>query len=220
MQFKTSLHNHFKEENVRYDLFELLDEAKRLNFDILAITPHNRLFQKKELSNYDEKLDILVIPGIEKEIEKSHIIILNPDKEIEKINSFTDLIDYKKNNPEIFIIAPHPFFYFYSLGRKLEKYIKIFDAIELSYFYNSYFNLPNKKALKIAQKYNLPFIATSDTHFLKNLNKNYILVNSPKKDIKTIFQQIKNFNFQNFSQPSSFKELFSDFLKLNFNFKD
>lgn len=220
MQLKINLHSHYKDEkikeNIKYNFFQLLNEAKKLNFDALAITPHDKLFIKEEFLNDGQESDILIIPGIEKTIEKSHIVILNPNKDIEQIQSFDELKIYKKNNPQIFIIAPHPFFYFYSVGKKLEKNIEIFDAIELSYFYTPKINF-NKKAEKIAKKYNIPFIATSDTHFLKNLNKSYIIVNCLKKEINNIFQAIKNFNFQNFNQSLTLKELISDFLKLNFN---
>ncbi len=135
--------------------------------------------------------------GIEIKIKRKHILILNGDKKMEEIKTFGDLSDYKKRNPRIFVLAPHPFVFSYkSLGSKLLKNIDLFDAIELTVFSNKIFNF-NKKAEITAKKYQKPLIATSDTHSLKDLNRGYALINTEMKNAESIFASIKKGNFQN-----------------------
>jgi len=130
-------------------------------------------------------------------IKRKDIIVLNCGKEIEKVKSFQELADFKEKNPRIFILAPHPFLFgLKKLGRRLLENIELFDAIEMTVFSNKTFNF-NKKAVEIAEKYNKPFIATSDTHFLNDLERGYALINAPQKTIESIFEAVKKGNFQN-----------------------
>lgn len=206
MYLKTNLHfhaNYAPKGSAVYSFEEGIKKAAELNYQVIALTPHNKFIDNPNYSNYAEKNGILLIKGIELTIQKGHVLILNANKEVEKISSFKDLEIYKKENPAIFIIAPHPYFKFMSLGANLEKYIHLFDAIEHSWFYSKKFNL-NKKAVKISQKYNLPLIATSDTHLLNQLKNNYAVVEAEEKSAAAIFKAIKNKNFRNFTTPAKF----------------
>lgn len=196
MILKVNLHLHTAndpKDNISYSTYEAIDHAQKHNFDVLALTCHKKITCKKEYGDYAAKKGILLIPGIEARIENKDIIILNYDKEIEKVKTFEELKNYKKNNPQIFILAPHPFVPHYtnvSLGKKLEQNISLFDAIELTVFSNKIFNF-NKKAKRIAKKYNKPLIATSDTHFLKDIERGYALINAQEKTVGPVLTAIK-----------------------------
>ncbi len=199
MILKTNLHFHAAndEKAVRYDIYQGIDYAKERGFDVLAYTSHRKFKFRQEYADYAAKKGILLIPGIETEMQRKHIVILNCDGEVEEIKNFEDLADYKKKNPQIFVLAPHPFVLSYkSLGSKLLKNIDLFDAIELTVFSNKIFNF-NKKAGEVAEKYQKPLIATSDTHFPKDLNRGYILVNAEEKTAESIFASLKKGNFEN-----------------------
>ncbi|MBU1091731.1 PHP domain-containing protein [Patescibacteria group bacterium] len=200
MLIKTNLHFHTGDDpldNLSYSAYQAIDHANKLGFGALSFTCHTKLVHKKEYEEYANKKNILLLPGIEATIEDKHVVIINCDKEIENIRSMEELRIYKKNNPKILIIAPHPFVWSRkSLGKKLVENIDLFDAIELSVFSNKFFNF-NKKAIRIAKKHNKPIIATSDTHSLKDLKRGYTLINAENKNAENILSSIKNRKFKN-----------------------
>ena len=199
MILKTNLHFHAAndEKAVRYDIYQGINCAEERGFDVLAYTSHKKFRFKQEYADYAAKKGILLIPGIETEIQRKHIVILNCNKGAEELKTFKELANYKKRNPNIFVLAPHPFvFSLKSLYSKLLKNIDLFDAIEMTVFSNKIFNF-NKKAEEAAEKYQKPLIATSDTHFPKDLNRGYVLVNAGEKTVESIFTSLKRGNFEN-----------------------
>jgi len=199
MFLKTNLHFHtsLDEEITNYNIYQGIDYAKEQNFGVLAYTPHRKFLFKQEFSNYAESKGLLLIPGIEINIGKKHIVILNCGKEAENIKSFEDLANYRKRNPDVLILAPHPFVFSpKSLKSSFLENIGLFDAVEMTVFSNGVFNF-NKPAEIAAKKHGKPFIATSDTHFLEDINRGYALINVKEKNIEEVFSAIKNGDFQN-----------------------
>jgi predicted metal-dependent phosphoesterase TrpH len=203
---KVDLHLHAKEDKediIHFYAKELIDKAGRLGYDVLSFTFHDRLFWNAKMAKYAEKKGILLIPGIEKVIENSEVLLYNiTQREIKALKTFNDLAKLKKKNKKVFAIAPHPYFPVGKcLRKKLEKNINLFDAIELSWFYTKHINC-NKKAIAIAEKYKKPLIATSDTHVLSHFGNNYANIDS-KKDSESMFQAIKDNKINNSIQPRS-----------------
>ncbi len=199
MFLKANLHFHAAEDEkiVSHNVYQGIDYAKEQNFGVLAYTPHRKFCFEQKFSQYAESKGLLLIPGIEIQIGKKHIVILNCDKEAENIKSFKDVANYKKSNPNILILAPHPFVFSpKSLKSDFVKNIDLFDAVEMTVFSNIIFNF-NKRAEIAAKKYGKPFIATSDTHFLKDINRGYALINVREKTIEAVLDAIKNGDFQN-----------------------
>ncbi len=199
MALKTNLHFHAAEDEQisRHNIYQLIDHAQKRGFDALAYTPHRKFLFSPEHARYAQEKNILLIPGIELEIGKKHILVLNCDKEIEKVKTFKELSDHKNKNPHIFIIAPHPFvFSRKSLRAKLLENIHLFDAVEMSVFSNKLFNF-NKRARHAAEKHGKPFIATSDTHFLNDIERGYALVEAQNKTAEAFFSAIRENKFQN-----------------------
>ncbi|MFC1802176.1 PHP-associated domain-containing protein [Patescibacteria group bacterium] len=210
MKLKTNLHSHSfgdpQDPAIKYTSKELIDYASSLGFGVLAITHHKSFAYTEELRKYAESKNILLISGIELNItkQKKHLLVLNCEKSIESVKTFEDLREYKAKHPEIFVIAPHPYFPRRScLGNLVEENINLFDAIEHSWFYSKRKNY-NKKAEEIAKKYNLPFISTSDTHWLTKLNKDYAEIEIEEKTVETVFEAIREGKFQNTTRPKRF----------------
>lgn len=215
MKLKVNLHFHTREDprhshQITYTLKEGVDRAASYDFDVIALTCHKGVVMNPHFKKYAASKNILLLSGVELYIkEKSnmqakHLVVLNCDQSIENVETFADLEEYKKKHPEIFVLAPHPYFYGnYSLKKYLEKYIHLIDAIEHSWFYSKMFNR-NIKAKQVAQKYNLPFIATSDTHFFNFLNTDYAIIDAGEKTPAAIFNAIKNNRFKNITSPKSF----------------
>ncbi len=199
MFLKANLHFHtaLDEKHISHNVYQGIDYAKEQNFGVLAYTPHRKFLFEQEFSKYAESKGILLIPGIEIEIGKKHIVILNCDNEAENIKTFEDVANYKKKKPDILILAPHPFVFSpKSLRSDFIQNIVLFDAVEMTVFSNFIFNF-NKPAEIAAKKYGKPFIATSDTHFLKDINRGYALINVGEKNIGEVFNAIKKGDFQN-----------------------
>jgi predicted metal-dependent phosphoesterase TrpH len=194
---KAQLHIHIQGDpvdKIKYTWRDLIDRAKKLDYRILAITCHKKIIFPPKALSYAKKHGILLIKGIEIEISKKHIIILNAHKDSEKIQTFHDLKKYKQNHKESLIVAAHPYFPTKkTLKKSLEKHIDLFDAIEYTFFYTKTKNY-NKKAEEIAKKYNKPLIGVSDCHILKHLDSTYTLLDCGKDNstptIKTVFNAI------------------------------
>lgn len=216
---KADLHIHVKGDPkdpwLDYDIYDLINDAKKKNFNVLGITNHNKLFTDKKAIIYASKLGILLIPGIEKNIEGKHVLIYNCNKYIEKIHSFKQLNDFKKKNPKILIIAPHPYFFSkICLKDKIIKYLDLFDAWEFSFFHTNFFN-PNAKLKRIQKKYKKSLIGNSDVHNLTDLGLTYSLINS-NQDAKSIILAIKKGNLEIVSKKLNINQFLSIIFRMCF----
>lgn len=206
-KYKVQFHAHTKsdpEDCLFHSDKDLIDKAHSHNYDVLAITCHNKIAHTKELEEYAAEKGILLIPGMEKTVEKCHVVIINAKKEAEQIKTFDELRKYKSNNPDTLIFAAHPYHPFplglLSLGNELDKNIDIFDAIEFSSFHTAKFDF-NKKAVESAKKHGKPMIGTSDNHVLSFLNHTYSFVYAKEKNTKEILDSIKQGKIEIISKP-------------------
>ncbi|MCD6109890.1 hypothetical protein J7J83_03990 [bacterium] len=183
---------------------DVIDKAVHYNYDVLALTCHNKIVHTQELAEYAKKKGLLLIPGIEKTIEGKHVVIINASKEAEFLQTFEDLEFYKKNHIDSLIFAPHPYHPLpvglVSLRHKLDENIHLFDAIEWSSFYTKHFKF-NNKAKKKAEEMKLPMLGTSDNHVLRYLNYTYSVVKAPQKTTHDILNAVKKGNLEISTKP-------------------
>jgi predicted metal-dependent phosphoesterase TrpH len=207
MILKTNLHLHSGEDRhdvLEYSIYEAIDRAAALGFEVLAWTPHKNVLCERKHIDYAAEKGILLIPGIEAKIEGKEVLIINAGKEAESLKTFLDLKKYKeKKGDEVLIIAPHPFFPAgFALRDKLLPNLGIFEAAENSWFYTKNIDF-NPRTAKIAAENKVPFIATSDTHLLKYLDQSYCLLRS-EKNVLAVLAAVRAGEFENFSRPISF----------------
>ena len=209
MRLKTNLHFHVKGDlmhNIAYDPFEAIDYAKNRGFSVLAFTAHRICLHKPEYEKYARERRMLLISGIEARIEGKDVVILNCDRGVEKITDFPGLREYKKTHPDIFVLAPHPYLtdttVRASLQKKLDDNIDLFDVIELTVFSNRLVNF-NKKAIAAAKKYSQPLIATSDAHYLEDLERGYALIDTENITPAAVFSAIRTGKIKNVIHPLS-----------------
>lgn len=220
---KSQLHIHVKgdpADSISYNAKTLLDEAERLGFKVLAITCHRKVVFEEDWKKYAEQKKILLLPGIELEIDKKHIVCINANEEIQKVKTFRDLEKYKKAHPNSLIMAPHPFFPGKStLKKDLEKNIDLFDAIEISWAYTKKIDF-NRKAVKVAKKYKKTLIATADCHLLKQLKTDrYCLIEADPK-ISSVINAIKKNKIKNIHTPTTIPKIIEHFILTGWqNFK-
>lgn len=181
---KVDFHLHSHEDPldwpmVKHSAFQLIDHAAKFKFDVLALTLHEKIYFPKALQDYAKKRNILLIPGMEATVEGKHVLLINPPLNTQNPGTFEKLEKAKEEGA--FTIAAHPYYLrSYCLGNLLKEHIKLFDAIEHCHFYTPYLNR-NKKAIAVAEEYNKPMIANSDTHFFHQFNTNYTFVDAEKK---------------------------------------
>ena len=168
---KIDLHLHTVDDpmdrHVWHTAEELINKAAHLGFTALAITLHDQQFESERIKSYAAERGILLIPGVEQNIEGCHIVLLNfPTDVANNLKTFTELRKAKSTFPNAFILAAHPFYpNAVCLKEKLFEHADLFDAVELSGFYHRLWN-PNNKARAAAEKLGLPLIGNSDTHAL------------------------------------------------------
>ena len=170
----------------------LLKIAKKLNFDGIAVTDHNTIKGSLAVKKLNKDPDFEVITGSEIDTPQGNLLAYYINKDIKSKNLF-EVLDEIKQQGGLAAIA-HPFRSSpnnkHRFKYPIEKIKNKIDAIEA---FNAR-NLPgnNKKAIKIADKLNIPKIAGSDSHFAFELGKAYTLFdNSLRKALKQNKTEIK-----------------------------
>lgn len=198
---------------------ELVDMAVEQKFDAIAISHHCVQYKNDELTEYAYKKGLIIIPAVETYIQRKHVLLINFSTK-KHILTYQDLADHKTD--DVLVIAPHPFYALSAcLGNNLIRHIECFDAIEYCHYYYKFFN-PNKKALRVAKKYNLPVIGNSDAHRRFQFGTTYSYVYAEEKSIQAIIKAVKQGKVEYVSHPISLpkflKETFWLFEKLPYIF--
>ena len=183
---KTDLHIHTLDDPrdaLDYSAHQLLERAKALGFGALAITLHDAVFDRAEVFADAERMGILLIPAAEMRLEGADVILLNVTaEEVAPLKTFDDLRRLRaQRGDSLYTIVPHPFYIFGgSIGRRIEREIDCFDAIEQCHFHKGWFD-PNKPAQRVATEFNKPLIATSDAHQLHAFGSHYTSIPRPRE---------------------------------------
>lgn len=194
---------------------KLILGAEKWDYDVLVITNHDKNSFSKDLQEFSENKNILLIPGMETSFGKDddHVSLINvkpgdyPGKE--KIRTFNDFKSWVENYSErenILVIANHPFYWGREcLGDKLEKYIDIFDGIEYSFFrVPLILESPNKKAIKMAEKHEKPILGVSDAHRMWQLGTTSSWIKS-ERNPQSIVRTVKESKFKDCEVVDNFE---------------
>jgi predicted metal-dependent phosphoesterase TrpH len=174
---KSELHAHCGTDPVDYRVCpytaqQLIFEAARQGYEILAITCHNLDIWTRELSDYAEGLGITLIPGMEATVERSrHLLVYNFGTgcwNLDRLGKVRDLM-----RGDTLVIAPHSFYPGPTcLGRLIRNHTDIFDAFEISGFYTSQLDF-NRRARHAAEACGKPLVGNGDIHFLWQLGRTF-----------------------------------------------
>lgn len=181
---KVDLHIHTLEDpkdHLDYSAHELLERAWALGFRVLAITLHDKVFDRPEVFSDAAAMGMLLIPAAELRLEGADVVVLNVQPhEIEGVATYADLRRLRaERGDSLFCFAPHPFFVLGgSLGERLVEEIDCFDAIEICHFHKGWFDR-NRRAREIAAGYAKPLLATSDAHRLSAFGAHYTSIACP-----------------------------------------
>ncbi|RLD12062.1 MAG: hypothetical protein DRI44_01940 [Chlamydiae bacterium] len=214
MIIRADLHIHSGDDpydKLPYTVFNAIDQAAARGINCIAITDHMQFSWKREYSDYAKKKQVLLIPGIETQIINKDVIVLNSDKNVERIKTFDDLRAYRSEKH--LIIAPHPFYPIkYALKKLLYENADIFDAVEISSCYLNWFNKFNLKARKAARKLAKPLICNSDSHALWQIGNVWTEIEVNSLTIQNVITAVKKGKAKTCCRPMTHFEFFKFFV--------
>ncbi len=212
---KVDLHIHTLDDpkdHLDYSAHQLLERARVLGFGALAITLHDKVFDRAEVFADAAAMGIILIQAAEMRLEGADVVLLNVrPNEIENLRTFADLRQLRaRRGDSLMCFAPHPFFYLgASIGKRLLKEIDCFDAIEICHFHKGFFDL-NRRARRLAAAKNKPLLATSDAHRLEAFGGHYTSIPRPREQsVEAILHALRTGPRRLTSPGSTWRDLFN-----------
>ncbi|MFQ5790611.1 MAG: PHP-associated domain-containing protein [Acidobacteriota bacterium] len=194
MRLKADFHLHTGDDPldmVAHSNRDMIDHAAELGFEVLAITNHDYMSHTEELGDYAASRGIVLIPGVEATIENRHVLLYSVDFWADPPRTFDDLYRLRESNPQMLVIAPHPFFPSqFCLQGKLLSHLGLFDGIEYSHFYTKAMNF-NKKAVDLARRAGRALVGTSDSHFLWQMGSTYSYIETKEKSLPAVLEALR-----------------------------
>ena len=178
---KVELHAHTSDDPddyIAHTSHQLIDRAVALDYDALAITLHNKQLDLDPLRAYADACGLVLIPGVEREIEGKHVLLINFSKSAETIETFEEIAALKQDEPAGLVVAPHLFFPTGScLGAAIDRHADLFDAVELNAMYSPMVDF-NRRGKRWAAAHGKPMVGNGDVHLLAQLGTTYSLVDA------------------------------------------
>jgi predicted metal-dependent phosphoesterase TrpH len=162
---KFDLHIHSTYSDGHASVAEIIDAAVNRGLDGIAITDHDSMRGISAARKYikEQKLDLILIPGVEVTTSEGHLLVLGIETAPERKKSPEETIELAHELGGISDV-PHPYHPFrHAIGR-----IPDADAVEV---YNSkhIFGLANARARIEAGRRKIPMVAGSDSHFAETV---------------------------------------------------
>ena len=178
---KVELHSHSADDPQDYiphSTCELIERAARLGYSALAITLHDRQLDLGPFADLARQRGITLIPGLERTIHGKHVLLLNFSRAgAEAVETFEDLARLRAREQGL-VVAPHPYFPTGTcLGRFVESYADLFDAIEYNAMFTASLNF-NERAVQWSRRHRKPLVGNGDVHRLRQLGTTYSLVDA------------------------------------------
>ena len=214
---KVDLHIHTLDDprdHLDYSAHQLLERARDLGFGALAITLHDKVFDRAEVFADAAEMGILLIPAAEMRLEGADVVLLNAQpNDIVGLHTFADLRALRARRGEsLFCFAPHPFFVLgASIGERLFAEMDCFDAIEICHFHKGWFDL-NRRARKVAADFGKPLLATSDAHRLHAFGSHYTSIRRPSElTVEAVLRELRDGQLRLTSPSSNWSDLLNVF---------
>jgi predicted metal-dependent phosphoesterase TrpH len=191
---KTELHAHTDADPadlIGHSASELLDRGAALGYGALAVTLHDRYFDPATHADYARERGIVLLPGIERTIDRRHILLINYPADCAGVRSFDELARLKARWPNGLVVAPHAFYpTTTALGRLLDRHVTLIDAVEVNAMRTRWLDF-NRRAIAWARANGKPLVGCSDLHLLAQMGTTYSLVDAAP-DADAICAAIRN----------------------------
>ena len=177
---KAELHSHCDLDPVdfricAYSAEDLIREAARLKYEVLAITCHNLDVWNPGLDEFAASHGITLIPAMEVVTrDRKHVLVYNFRTGSDHLDTLSKIAAHKRQ--DTLVIAPHPYYPARScLRRQLDQNLELFDAVETSGFFTARLDF-NRRARRIAERHGKPVVGASDAHQLWQLGRTFTRV--------------------------------------------
>jgi predicted metal-dependent phosphoesterase TrpH len=178
---KVELHAHTDADPadlIDHSIHQLVDRAVALGYHALAVTLHNRYFDPAPHAAYARDRGMVLIAGIERSIQRRHILLINFPADSADVRDFDDIARLKREWPRGLIVAPHAFYPTPSaLGRVMDRHAALIDAVEVNAMYTWYLDF-NQRAIAWARANRKPLVGNTDLHLLAQMGTTYSLVDA------------------------------------------
>ena len=198
--YRVELHSHCHGDPVdRYiphSIFQHIDQAKKVGLDAIAVTWHRRICDNLEAVAYARERGVLLIPGMEAEVNRRHLVVLNlASGDLPAQPTWSEVRALRLRKPDVLVMAPHPFYPHPScLGRTMEDHADCIDAVEWCFIHVNWLHHrvnPNLRAARWAQKHGKTLLASSDAHSLRSIGRNVSTVEADELTTEAIFAGIR-----------------------------
>jgi len=198
--YRVELHSHCQGDPVdtylKNTIFEQIDQAKKVGLDALAITWHSKIFSNPEAEAYARERNLLLIPGMETNIDRKHLVVLNlKEGDLPGETTWDEIRALRARKPEVLVIAPHPFYPHPScLGDRLNGNSDCIDAVEWCIFHLKWLPgrmNPNLRAARWAHQHGKPLLACSDAHALITIGRNCSIIDADTLTPEALFAAIR-----------------------------
>src|SRR5215471_18975237 len=144
---KVELHAHTDldpRDRLPHTTEQLIDHARSLGYDALAVTLHDKYFDPAPYRDYARERRVVLIPGIERTVDGKHLLLINFPAECEQVRTVDDVLALKARTRGL-VIAPHSFYPTpTALGSSIEHWARAIDAVEVNAMYTRQLNFNHK----------------------------------------------------------------------------
>jgi predicted metal-dependent phosphoesterase TrpH len=198
--FRVELHSHCQGDPVdtylSHTIFEHIDQAKKVGLDAIAVTWHRLPCVHPEAQAYARERGMLLISGMEAEIDRRHLVVLNvAEDDLPSDTTWDEVRDLRRRKPDVFVMAPHPFYPHPScLGRRMQGHADCIDAVEWCILHHDWVPggvNPNLRAARWAHQHGKALLACSDAHALDGIGKNASTVEADSLTPEALFRGIR-----------------------------
>jgi predicted metal-dependent phosphoesterase TrpH len=198
--YRVELHSHCQGDPVdsylNHTIFEHIDQAKKVGLDAIAVTWHRKACVHPEAQAYARERQVLLISGMEAEVERRHLVMLNvAENDVPPETTWDEIRALRRRKPEIFVLAPHPFYPHPScLGSRLRGNADCIDAVEWCILHLDWLPggvNPNLRAARWAHQHGKTLLACSDAHSLQVIGRNASTVEADALTPTAIFEAIR-----------------------------
>jgi predicted metal-dependent phosphoesterase TrpH len=190
---KVELHAHTDADpadRVPHSTEQLIDRAAALGYGALAITLHNRWYDPSPVRDYAEARGVTLIPAIERNIGRKHILLINVGRDVERVRTFDD-IRALKSAANALVVAPHAFYPIpTALGSLLDVHADLIDAVEVNSMHVRGIDF-NRRAVRWARAHGKPIVGNTDLHLLQQMGTTYSLVDAPERTPDAICNAVR-----------------------------
>jgi predicted metal-dependent phosphoesterase TrpH len=198
--YRVELHSHCQGDPVdtylTHNIFAHIDQAKKVGLDAIAITWHRKICVHPEAAAYAQTKNILLISGMEAEVNHRHLVVLNlTENDLRGEPTWDEVRALRARRNDVLVIAPHPFYPHPScLGDEMGPNCDCIDAVEWCKLHVHWLPgrvNPNLRAARWAQRHDKPVVACSDAHTLASIGKNASTVEADALTPKALFEAIR-----------------------------